>query len=106
MMGTRNELRPDIPRRPRLDDGNPYCYRDLANARVWQFIHAPKRAQAVKDLIIGAIFGLSIGAACLPGLLHSAKKFCDLGYSLCVERPVTSHKCPSPQASGTESDNG
>jgi hypothetical protein len=46
----------------------------------------------MKDLIIGAIFGLSIGAACLPGLLHSAKKYCDLGYSLCVERPITSQE--------------
>jgi hypothetical protein len=44
----------------------------------------------MKELVVAAMLGLCMGGACLPGLLHDAKRYCDLGYALCVERHATS----------------
>ena len=44
----------------------------------------------MKEFIVGGLFALAMTATLLPSLLHDAKRYCDLGYKLCVDRPVPS----------------
>jgi hypothetical protein len=40
----------------------------------------------MRDYLIAAGLAALMTLFCLPGLLHSAKQYCDLGYRICVNR--------------------